>query len=115
MIGRHLIEKAAASLGLEISHMKESSRFGRAFSMVKCDDGKSSRFWNPLVNSGDALELAAGHRMDVLHGENDLGEPIVTAQPAALSFSECPAVEFTGPESIREAITRSAAKVGGEA
>lgn len=55
MIDRELLELAAKAAGLWIGFSETTPELGRTY--VWNDDHKTSRWWNPLTDDGDALRL----------------------------------------------------------
>ena len=111
---RELLEAAAKAAGIEIARSRLDDPLRRDMLIVNepedPQDPGRLKGWNPLTNSGDALELAVKLGIQVLYSDFS-GEAEVKWDRGFRCFSEY------GPNdpmaATRRAIVRAAAALGG--
>lgn len=102
MTDRELLEMAAKAAGLWIGFSETTPELGRPY--VWNDDHKTSRWWNPLADDGDALRLAV-----------KLGLVVDCSRPSAgRPFSRAMWIDETCDNGTltRRAIVLAAAEIG---
>ncbi|WP_092316361.1 hypothetical protein [Pseudomonas saponiphila] len=111
MTDRELLELAAKAIGGECLEIDDpADRLGASF--YGPNDWSSGHYWNPLVDDGDALRLAAATGLIVsCDGRGIEAKTVYGAIPSA-----CAAESEYGPHDhmarIRRAIVRAAAEIG---
>ena len=119
MTDRELLELAAKAVGYDTSHHWNAERMNMEPSVIGLCIPNVSTCWNPLEDSGHALDLAVKLRIDICTDEND-PHPTenrqichVNAWPrnAAGCSEDC----YPDPyAATRRAIVRAAAEIGKE-
>ena len=99
MTDRELLELAAKAVGKDIDSDRYDEEWGFAIRHM-------AKFWNPLLDDGDALRLAVSLKIDTLHRS----EVWATLAGKGLQLSE---TYNEDPNSAtRRAIVRAAAEIG---
>lgn len=114
MNDRELLKLAAKAAGLKSGEIENNSANSHQTFYVWNDDDKTSRFWNPLADDGDALRLAVRLNIDFkAYGtvvRTWVGD--FTTQKVIASVEEICGVDPYA--ATRRAITRAAAEIGKE-
>lgn len=116
--GRELLELAAKAAGLDTSHKWNRARMEMeppVVAMVVHDAAGSlvTTGWNPLDNSGHALNLAVKLNLDIGFESYDAGIAVIVGG----AWDDAPEgvheiFERDGPRATRRAIVRAAAEIG---
>lgn len=108
MDDKALLEKAARAAGCKVT--AGSNWCGdKVYWLEWQKDGENYlREWDPLQDDGDAFRLMHALRLEPLHGENELGESIITVL-GDLSLSESPSCDADDIAGLRRAIVKAAA------
>lgn len=105
---RELVLLAAKAIGRKVDRIAEDAvNFGGLFFE---DHDREAYAWNPLVDDGDALRLAANLRLQVKPGKH-LGDGC-TVETQRDGIAGCTAFYDDPSEQMRYAIARAAAEIG---
>lgn len=107
MSDRELLEKAAKAVGVEV--------FFNELGFCQINSNHISagpKFWNPLLDDGDALRLAVKLNLDIRYESYDAG----VAAIVGAAWDDAPEAvheifERDGPRAVRRAIVRAAAAI----
>lgn len=113
---RALLEAAAKAAGIRFDaeeskpHPKSGAFWGLWLVYDREPTEYDRRYWNPLTNSGQALELAAQLRLKVIPGKHK-GDGC-TVESQRLGIAGCTAFRDDPAEQMRIAIVHVAAEIG---
>jgi hypothetical protein len=111
MTDRELLELAAKAAGLLIGFSESTHDYGRPY--VWNDDNKTSRWWNPLTDDGDALRLAVKLRLHVAVFTDDIGSEVEAWRRGDGASVDIRVKFDTDPyAATRRAIVMAAAEIG---
>lgn len=117
MTDKELLELAAKAAGLKSGEIENNAANSHQTFYVWNDDGKTSRFWNPLADDGDALRLLCKRSMRIVEDHGGACRAVqFTLHPETDEEAEHE-IEIEWPHTpaaTRRAITRAAAEIGKE-
>lgn len=112
---REMLELAAKAVGYHVDFSLCASFDGETYYTHDRGWHDGNHWWNPLIDDGDALRMAAKLRLDLCWNENE-GPWEFNAWPqgGGMGSNECPS-EGHGDDNasaMRKAIVRAAAEIG---
>lgn len=106
---RELLELAAKASGFDLTGW---DWMGYSFAQDwQSPDPEARKYWNPLIDDGDALRLAVKLRIDVIHDDPRDNDAWVMAGPNMDCVEDIDG-EASRSAATRRAIVRAAAEIG---